>query len=66
MGAVGRMLTEEAVPPHSGPQFRMYAELPSAEKMAFTGRSKVSGLPVFGSCTWARHMPGRFLGSQST
>src|SRR5579859_596193 len=57
--ATGRKLTLACVPPHSGPQFRMKAVVPSAEKTAFVGRSKVPG-------TGSAQYTGIFCGSQST
>src|SRR5450631_3343733 len=45
IGATGNRDIAALVPPHSGPQFSTYAVLPSAEKTAFTGRSKTSGAP---------------------
>src|SRR5579875_1206546 len=45
IGETGRIEIEALVPPHSGPQFSTYAVLPSAEKTALTGLSKISGAP---------------------
>jgi hypothetical protein len=42
---MGSGVIEDFVPPHSGPQLSTYAVLPSAEKTAFVGLSKVSGAP---------------------
>ncbi len=45
IGATGRLEIDAVVPPHSGPQFRIYAVPPSPENTAFTGRSNTSGAP---------------------
>jgi len=45
IGAIGSGVIEALLPPHSGPQLRMYAVPPSAEKTALMGRSKTSGAP---------------------
>jgi hypothetical protein len=47
-----KICTLACVPPHSAPQFKTYAVLPSVLKTAFTGRSNpatavVTGLPLF-------------------
>src|SRR5450631_971791 len=60
--ATGRKLTLACVPPHSGPQFNTYAVLPSGEKIAFVGRSKL----CFVSCTCTTQYTGKFCGSQSS
>src|SRR5271156_5304191 len=57
--ATGRKLTLAWVPPHSGPQLSIYAVVPSGEKMALVGRSKLPG-------TGRTQYTGKFCGSQST
>ena len=57
--ATGKKLTLAWTPPHSGPQLSTNAVVPSAEKTALVGRSKLPG-------TGSKQYTGRFCGSQST